>query len=200
MAFVHRPKLCLACGEASLLPAMADTSARIMSVCMQCGKRERECRIQNSVVNYGIFLENYIVAGRTRKLPAHDAWSWAVTCRIGRTCGQHLTDSLTSLEVAQGKAFSDRLTFDHGGSRTGCRSSSAPFHGQEDPAFFLPNQSIRETSWWQTMCGGVERPCASWGFVKEVVTPVSRFYLYVWWPEMQLRPLRILRKTSRLDS
>ena len=135
------------------------------------------------------------MAGRTRKLPAHDAWSWAVTCRIGRTCGQHLTDSLTSLEVAQGKAFSDRLTFDHGGSRTGCRSSSAPFHGQGDPAFFLPNQSIRETSWWQTMCGGVERPCASWGFVKEVVTPVSRFYLYVWWPEMQLRPLRILRKT-----
>lgn len=55
MAFVHRPKLCLACGEASLLPAVADTSARIMSVCMQCGKRERECRIQNSVVNYGIF-------------------------------------------------------------------------------------------------------------------------------------------------
>ena len=41
MAFVHRPKLCLACGEASLLPAVADTSARIMSVCMQCGKRER---------------------------------------------------------------------------------------------------------------------------------------------------------------
>lgn len=51
--FLHEPVRCLACGWNCLGPPVENAASDVLSVYVQCGRRE--CRTKNNVVSYGVF-------------------------------------------------------------------------------------------------------------------------------------------------
>eukprot|EP00435_Cladocopium_sp_Y103_P014181 s54_g3.t1 len=120
--FLHEPVRCLACGCQSLGPLVENAASDVLSVYRQCGRRE--CRSKNNVVSYGVFrglrlnccdllraIENY--CGQTYMRAPHVA-TMELGTSLGRDPCSHVIDTLSALEMEEGKRFSDALTFDHG--------------------------------------------------------------------------------------
>ena len=120
--FLHEPVRCLACEWNCLGPPVENAASDVLSVYVQCGRRE--CRTKNNVVSYGVFrglrlnccnllraIENY--CGQTY-MRAPRVATMELATSLGRETCSHVIDTLSALEMAEGKRFSDALTFDKG--------------------------------------------------------------------------------------